>query len=51
MERDERKIVPFRLSKERRQELLFEAAVLHEQRQQILRILGMVATEDKEDLW
>jgi hypothetical protein len=44
-------ILPFRLSKERRQELLLEAAELHERRQQILKILGMVALEDKEDLW
>lgn len=44
-------ILPFKLSQERRQELLLEAAELHERRQQILRILGMVALEDKEDLW
>lgn len=44
-------IVPFRLTQERRQELLLEAAELHERRQDILRILGMVALEDKEYLW
>ncbi len=50
MKRDA-EILPFRLTPERRQELLLEAAELHERRQQILRILGMVALGDKEDLW
>jgi len=44
-------ILYYRLSEERRQELLLEAAELHERRQQILKLLGMVAIEDKEDLW
>lgn len=44
-------VVAFKVTPERRQELLLEAAELHERRQQILRILGMVAVEDKEDLW
>ncbi len=48
---NEQNIVPFRLSEERRQELILEAAELHERRQKVLRILGMVATEDHEDLW
>lgn len=44
-------ILPFRLSAERRQELILEAAELHEKRQEILKILGMIAITDKEDQW
>lgn len=44
-------VLHFRLPQERRQELLLEAAELHERRQEILRILGMVATTDHEDLF
>jgi len=47
MERDAN-VLPFKLSQARRQDLFLEAAELHERRQQILRLLGMVAVEDSE---
>lgn len=46
MEKDN--VIKFPLSEERRQELFLEAAELHERRQQILKILGMIAISDEE---
>lgn len=44
-------ILPFRLTPERTQELILEADELLKRRREILRILGIVALEDKEDPW
>lgn len=45
------KIIKFELTPERRRELELEAIDIYSRLLEIRRLLGRIATEDKEDLW